>query len=82
MGLLVILDIVGDEYLLPAMLRAVFYHIDVIVAEDYFGLDFLQTMRAKGVCGIVEEIVALWHGVIYCRYLSSNLVYGADVLLQ
>ena len=54
----VVVDVVGDEDALEAVLGAALEHVDVVVLEDELGVDAAVAGGAEGDGGVVEEVGA------------------------
>src|SRR5271155_5285371 len=64
----VVVDVIGDEDALGAVLGAAFEEIDVVVLENGFGFDFAVAGGADGNGYVVEEVGAgFGHGWLAIR---------------
>ena len=71
----VVVDVVGDQDALEAVLRAALEHVDVVVFEDDLGVDAAIAGGADGDGGVVEEVGAGfgWHlcSLVFLRGCGS-----------
>jgi hypothetical protein len=63
LGLPIVFNIIGNQYLFPPMNRAMFYQVYALILKDNFCLHLSQTFRAKAIGEGIEEIGASRHRI-------------------
>ena len=75
----VVVDVVGHEDALEAVLGAALEHEDVVVFEDDLGVDAAEAGGADGDGGVVEEVVAgLGHVVLTLSEELKKRLHDSD----